>query len=307
MRIVFLGTPEFAVPSLKRVLEDGYTVAAVVTQPDRPVGRKQVLTPSPVKAFAAEKKIPVFQYEKIRKEGVGDLRALAPDLMITCAFGQILSQEILDIPKFGVVNVHASLLPKYRGSAPIQWAVINGEKKTGITIMQTEAGIDTGSILLQKELEIGANETAGELSERLSLLGADAIGEALPVIAGGAAVWIEQDEERATHVKMLVKEDGKMDFTRSAEEVRNLVRGVNPWPGAYFEYDGETVKVWEVETVCAAGTPGEVLPAKRKGELLIACGDGAVSVLSIQPAGKRRMSAKEFSAGRPIPAGTILK
>ena len=180
MRIVFLGTPEFAVPSLKRVLEDGYTVAAVVTQPDRPVGRKQVLTPSPVKAFAAEKQIPVFQYEKIRKEGVGDLRALAPDLMITCAFGQILSQEILDIPKFGVVNVHASLLPKYRGSAPIQWAVINGEKKTGITIMQTEAGVDTGSILLQKELEIGANETAGELSERLSLLGADAIGEALP-------------------------------------------------------------------------------------------------------------------------------
>ena len=151
MRIVFLGTPEFAVPSLKRVLEDGYTVAAVVTQPDRPVGRKQVLTPSPVKAFAAEKQIPVFQYEKIRKEGVGDLRALAPDLMITCAFGQILSQEILDIPKFGVVNVHASLLPKYRGSAPIQWAVINGEKKTGITIMQTEAGVDTGSILLQKE------------------------------------------------------------------------------------------------------------------------------------------------------------
>ena len=144
MRIVFLGTPEFAVPSLKRVLEDGYTVAAVVTQPDRPVGRKQVLTPSPVKAFATEKQIPVFQYEKIRKEGVGDLRALAPDLMITCAFGQILSQEILDIPKFGVVNVHASLLPKYRGSAPIQWAVINGEKKTGITIMQTEAGVDTG-------------------------------------------------------------------------------------------------------------------------------------------------------------------
>lgn len=307
MKIVYLGTPDFAVPALQALVDKGYCVTTVVTQPDRPVGRKQILTPSPVKKRAEKLGIPVLQYEKIRKEGVKDLIALAPDLMITCAFGQILSKEILEIPKFGVINIHASLLPLYRGAAPIQWAVINGEKKTGITIMQTETGIDTGAILLQREIEIGENETAGELFERLSVLGAETITEAIDRIASGTATWKPQDESLASHVKMLSKEDGKIDFNKTAEEVKNLVRGVNPWPGAYIFRNGEMLKIWEVSVVSKVGIPGEILSADSKNGFVIACGKDAVSVISLQPAGKRRMEIIEFLRGNTLPIGTFLQ
>lgn len=307
MKIVYLGTPDFAVPALHALVEKGYRVVAAVTQPDRPVGRKQIMTPSPVKVAAGELGIPVFQYEKIRKEGVEDLTALAPDLMVTCAFGQILSREILEIPKFGVINIHASLLPRYRGAAPIQWAVINGEKRTGITIMQTETGIDTGAILLQREIEIGEDETAGELFGRLSVLGAEAVTEAIERIASGTAVWEAQDEALATHVKMLSKEDGKIDFGQTSEAVKNLVRGVNPWPGAYAFRKGEMLKIWEVKTVPGKGKPGEILAADPENGFVIACGEGAVGVISLQPAGKRRMAVSEFLRGNAIPVGTFLQ
>ncbi|MCQ2399944.1 MAG: methionyl-tRNA formyltransferase, partial [Clostridia bacterium] len=249
MKIVYLGTPDFAVFPLEKIIEAGYDVEAVVTQPDRPVGRKQILTPSPVKDCAIKHGLKVFQYEKIRLEGVDDLKALKPDLMITCAFGQILSKEILDIPTFGTINIHASLLPKLRGSSPIQWAVINGEKETGVTIMFTDVGVDTGDIVMQKKIEILPDETAGELFDRLSVLGGETVVEALKNIVNGNYTRTPQDHALATHTVMLKKEDGKIDFNRTTDEVYNFIRGMNPWPVAYFYIGGEQIKVFKMEKV----------------------------------------------------------
>lgn len=307
MKLVFLGTPDFAVPSLERIIASKHEILAVVTQPDKPVGRKNVLTPPPVKVCALKHGLKVLQYNKIRTEGVGDLKNLAPDIMVTCAFGQILSQEIIDIAPRGIINVHASLLPKYRGAAPIQYSVINGDTETGVTIMQTEAGIDTGDILSVEKTPIYPDETAGELFERLSELGAKLIVETLDKIEAGKITPVNQDETKATHVKMLTRETGKIDWTKSAKDIKNLVRGTNPWPAAHTFLNGKTLKIFVVDALDGDfdGQIGEVLRADKK--LVVKCGKGAVEILEIQSEGGKRMSATAFDAGRKILKGDILK
>ena len=307
MKLVFLGTPDFAVPSLERIIASKHEILAVVTQPDKPVGRNNVLTPPPVKVCALKHGLKVLQYNKIRTEGVGDLKNLAPDIMVTCAFGQILSQEIIDIAPRGIINVHASLLPKYRGAAPIQYSVINGDTETGVTIMQTEAGIDTGDILSVEKTPIYPDETAGELFERLSELGAKLIVETLDKIEAGKITPVKQDETKATHVKMLTRETGKIDWTKSAKDIKNLVRGTNPWPAAHTFLNGKTLKIFAVNTLDGDfdGQIGEVLRADKK--LVVKCGQGAVEILEIQSDGGKRMSATAFDAGRKILKGDILK
>lgn len=302
MRIVYLGTPDFAVAPLKAIL--GYKTAevvGVVCNKDKPVGRKKILTPPPVKVVAEEFGIPVFQYDKIRKEGAEDMRALKPDLMITCAFGQILSQELIDIPRLGVINIHASLLPAYRGASPINYALLSGEKETGITIMRTDIGIDTGDILLQKKLSIGEKETAGELFSRLSVCGAEAITQALPLIENGTAVYRKQNEAEATFTKIIKKEDAEIDFSESSERVVNKVRAFNPAPVAYTFYNGEPFKVYEAQAVCGSGQAGTIIRADK--ELVVATGDGAVRLSVVQKAGGKAMKDSDFLRGAKLSAG----
>ena len=308
MRLVFLGTPDFAVKSLEAIANSRHEVLAVVTQPDRPVGRKAVLTPSPVKVCAEKLGIKVLQYNKIRQEGVDDLRALAPDIMVTCAFGQILSQEILDIAPHGVINVHGSLLPKYRGAAPIQYAVINGDKETGVTIMQTEAGIDCGDILAVEKVPVGENETAGELFDRLADLGAALIVKTLDDIEKGGVTPVKQDESHATYVKMIDKSASVIDFSKSAKEVKNFVLGMNPWPVARTTLKCKILKIYrcEVADVDYSGTIGEVIAADDKKGLIVKCGVGAVKITELQAEGGKRLAASEFLRGRNIEKGDML-
>ena len=301
MKLIFLGTPDFAVPVLRAINNSKHEILAVVTQPDRPVGRKAIITPCAVKSEALNLGLKVLSYEKIRLEGVEDLRALNPDIMVTCAFGQILSQEILDIAKHGVINVHASLLPKYRGSAPIQYSVINGDSETGVTIMQTGLEVDSGDILLQSSLNIGEDETAGELFDRLSILGADLIVCALDKIERGEITPIKQDHSKATHVKMLRKEDGVIDFSKPAIEIKNLIRGLNPWPIAFTRYEDKTLKIFKAKVVEGSGVAGEVLSSDKT--IIVATGDKALEIEELQLEGSKRMSAKEFLLGRKIPVG----
>ena len=305
MKVVFLGTPDFAVAPLKAVFGmQGVQVAAVVCNKDKPFGRKQILTAPPVKIAAESFGIPVFQYDKIRTEGVDDLKKLAPDLMITCAFGQILSQEILNIPKYGVINIHASLLPAYRGASPIHYAILNGEKTTGITIMKTDIGIDTGDILLQKSLEIGERETCGELFERLSILGAECVKDALNLIMQGKAVYVRQDETRATLTKIIKKEQAKIDWTKPAEDIVNSVRAFNPAPVAFTFFNGEPFKVYCAEKCDMTGDAGKVICTD--GKLIVGAGKNSVSLLKVCKAGGKPMSAVDFLRGNAVPVGTVL-
>ncbi|MBO7214856.1 MAG: methionyl-tRNA formyltransferase [Clostridia bacterium] len=301
MKIVFLGTPDFAVPVLKAIHGSKHQILAVVTQPDRPVGRKAIITPCAVKTCALELGLSTLSYEKIRLEGVNDLKALNPDIMVTCAFGQILSQEILDIAKHGVINVHASLLPKYRGSAPIQYSIINGDKETGVTIMQTGLEVDSGDILMQSKLEIMPEETAGELFDRLSVLGAGAIVSALDGIERGEITPVQQDHSKATHVKMIKKEDGVIDFNKSATDIKNLIRGFNPWPIAFTKYEGKTLKIFKASVLDKSGVAGEVLSVENG--ITVATANGAIVLEEVQLEGSKRMSAKEFLLGHKIPVG----
>ena len=301
MRIVFLGTPDFAILPLRAINDSKHEIVAVVTQPDRPVGRKAIITPCAVKVEAKNLGLNVLTYEKISKEGVEDLKALKPDIMVTCAFGQILSQEILDIAKHGVINVHASLLPKYRGSAPIQYSIINGDSVTGITVMQTALGVDTGDILYQEQLEILPNETAGELFDRLSTLGAVSIIKALEGIENGSLKPIKQDESKATHVKMLSKKDGEIDFNKTAIEIHNLIRGLNPWPIAYTYYQGKTLKIHKAQVCDLNGNAGEVLSVNES--IVIGCNKNSISVLELQLEGGKKMGAKEFLLGHKLNVG----
>ncbi len=302
MKVVFLGTPEFSVPALKRISQIPYIqLSAVVCNRDKPVGRKKVLTPPPVKVFAEQNGVPVLQYDRIRTEGVEDIKSLAPDIMITCAFGQILSKEILDIPKLGVYNIHASLLPKYRGASPIHYAILNGEKETGITIMKTDVGIDTGDTLLQRSLKIGDDETCGELFTRLSELGADCIEIALDMIKSGNINLKKQDEEGASYTKMIKKEDSLIDFNASAESVVNFVRAYNPSPVAYTFYHGEPFKVYKARISDVKGEPGKVV--KSDGRLIIGCGDGSVELLRVCKAGGKIMDVQDFLRGNKIAEG----
>ncbi len=305
-RVVFMGTPAFAVPSLKALLDmPGFEVVAVCTQPDRPSGRGNRLTACPVKEVAAARGVPALQFERIRRqEGLDALRALKPDLFVTAAFGQILSQKILDIPKLGTVNVHASLLPKYRGPAPINWCIIEGETVAGVTTMLTDAGIDTGAMLMRREVAIGPDETAGELTARLSETGAALLTETL----SGPFSPVPQNEAEATRQPMLTKETGLIDWTQAAARVRNLVRGVDPWPGAYTFVPGlGALKIWKTAETDGAGAPGEVLYADGKRGMAVACGEGAIQILELQAPNGRRMPAGDYLRGHPIRAGLILK
>ena len=305
MRIVYLGTPDFAVEPLKLLIENGYNVIAVVTNRDKPVGRKQVLTAPPVKQFALENNISVFQYDKIRVEGVENLKQLNPDIMITCAFGQILSKEILDIPKYGVINIHASLLPKYRGASPIHFAILNGETKTGITIMKTNEGVDTGDIIYQEELEIKENETCGELFDRLSILGANCLIKTLPSIFDKTAKYTVQDDEKATFSKIIRKEMAKIDWNDSAKNIVNKIRAFNPAPIAYATFENNPFKIYSAQISSLKGNVGEILKADK--ELVIGCADGSISLNVVQKAGGKMMNIADFLRGNKLAVGEELK
>ena len=303
MKVIFLGTPDFSVPTLKAIINSRHQLLAVVTQPDKPSGRGEKMTCSPIKQVALENNIKVLQYDKIRLQGVDDLKNLAPDIMVTCAFGQILSQEIIDIAPHGIINVHASLLPKYRGAAPIQWSILNGDKETGVTIMQTEAGIDTGDIISVEKTLIAPEETAGELFDRLSYIGAELLVKTLDDIEQGTATFTPQDHSSATHVKMLKKSDGMLDFGNNCETLVNFVRGMNPWPCAYAMLEGEAVKIWKTrhsDAEPSRGEPGLILRADRFNGILVDCGDGVIEILELQFPGAKRMDAASAVLGHKM-------
>ena len=304
MKVVFMGTPDFAVPCLETLTQSRHKVIAVVTQPDRPRNRGQV-TFCPVKERALELGILVLQYEKVSREGVDDIRALNPDVIVTAAFGQMLSREFLEIAPYGVINVHASLLPKYRGSSPIQWAVVNGETETGITIMKTAYKMDSGDIITQKEVAIGEDETAGELFEKLSHAGAPELVKALDLLEDGKATFTPQDESKATYFPMLKKEDGEVDFSLPAHDVVCRIRGFNPWPSAFTSAGGKRIKIFKAAVVEGKGKPGEVIAAERDG-ITVACGDNAVKITELQPENGKKMGARDYLAGHKITVGTVF-
>ncbi|WP_077211475.1 methionyl-tRNA formyltransferase [Bacillus dakarensis] len=299
-KIVFMGTPDFSVPVLKRLMDDGYDVIAVVTQPDRPVGRKKVLTPPPVKVAAEEYRIPVLQPEKIRnRESLEPILALKADLIVTAAFGQILPKELLDAPKYGCINVHASLLPELRGGAPMHYAIIQGKKKTGITIMYMAEKLDAGDILTQIEVPITEDDNVGTLHDKLSEAGANLLSETLPKLINGELQPIQQREEEATFAYTIKREQEKVDWSKTGEEIYNHVRGMNPWPVAYTILKETVLKLWQVEKTQGAkkGKPGEVIEIKEDGFIVSTGNDTAIKIIDLQPSGKKRMKAGDFLRG----------
>ncbi len=309
MRAVFLGTPEFAVPTLEAMVAAGHDVLEAVTQPDRPKGRKQEIEFSPVKRTAAGFGIPVFQPERIRRpEAVEHLRSLAPEVMVVVGYGQIIPQSAIDIAPLGIVNVHASLLPELRGAAPIQWAIARGCDRTGVTTMQIDAGLDTGDILEQWATSIGPEETAPELSSRLAAAGAGLLVHTLQGLTEGSIVRTPQDDSRATFAPILSKEDGRIDWTRTAVEVHNVIRGLQPWPGAQTLFRGQSIHIWRSRLSSRQweGAPGTLF---HDGGVFALAGDGAaIELLEIQLEGRKRMPAEVFARGhRPTPADRLGK
>lgn len=309
MRIVFMGTPEFSVPSLRALLRSDHAVVGAFTQPDRPKGRGGKVQRSPVKEAALEHGIPVFQPLKIRKDGLEDLQRLAPDLCVTAAFGQILSQAILDIPKLGTVNVHASLLPRHRGAAPIQWAILQDDSETGVTTMLTDAGIDTGDMLLRRAVPITEGDTAGSLTAALADVGAELLMETIARLEAGTCPREKQNEAEMTYDPMLKKEMGELDFAQTSRALFCRVRAMNPWPCAYVPTASGDLKIWQAKPIAyaAAGEPGTVLAADVKRGLIVATGDGAIDLLEIQAPNAKRMTAKAFLLGHPVDIGKPLK
>ena len=306
MKIIFMGTPDFAAASLEALIDSRHEIQAVVTQPDKPKGRKGELTPSPVKVVAEGKGIKVYQPLKVRdEEFVETLRAYNPDVIVVVAFGQIIPLSILKMPKFGCVNIHGSLLPKYRGAAPIQWAVLDGEKETGITTILMDEGIDTGDILLKKTIQIDTDETSGSLFDKLMALGAETILETLDELEKGNLTPIKQGESPTAYAKMLTKAMGLIDFTKSAKELDCFVRGMDPWPSAYTRLSGKTLKLWKVRVVEGSGKAGSVIDIGKES-FTIACGEGAIEVLEVQLEGKKRMSAGDFLKGSTLNIGQEL-
>lgn len=302
MRIAFLGTPGFAVPSLTALHQAGHELT-VFTQPDRPRDRHMRLTPPPVKTAALHLGLPVYQFENISGgEGLRRLQDIAPDLMVTAAWGQILSPAALAIPRLGCLNVHGSLLPRYRGAAPAQWAILNGERVTGVTIMLTDAGLDTGDMLARAETPIDPNETAGELLARLAPLGADLLVQTVAAWERGEITPVPQDNALAAYCPQLKKEDGRLDFTQNAQSLHDRVRGLNPWPGAYALLGNTQVKFWRtaVAPLDKPAAPGECVLADPKRGLFIAAGEGVLQVLELQFPGAKRMSASAALLGRPL-------
>lgn len=305
MRIVYLGTPDFAVAPLNALARvKGAEVVAAICNEDKPFGRKQILTPPPVKVAAQALNIPVFQYKSIRKQGVEDFKALKPDLAVTCAFGQILSEELLGIPKFGVINVHASLLPRWRGASPIHYAILNGDNTTGITVMKTDAGIDTGDVMFQRLIDIGETETCGELFDRLSALGAECAVEAVSRILSGNATFSPQDNENATYSKMIKKEDALIDWTAGAKRIVDKVRAMNPFPTAFTFLNGVVFKVYRAEQSEISGEAGKVVCSD--GKLIVGAGESSVSLTEVCAAGGKKMSAADFLRGNHVPVGTVF-
>lgn len=311
MNIVFMGTPQFAVPSLEMLIEEGYNIVGVVTQPDRPQGRKKVLTPTPVKEAALKHGIPVLQPQRLRNpESVLEVAALKPDLIVTAAFGQILPRAVLDLPEFGCLNVHGSLLPKYRGGAPIQRAIINGEKETGITLMYMAEGIDTGDMIAKSVVPIEADDTSGTLFEKLSIAGSKLLKEQLPLILDGRADRIPQNDAESTYAKNLTREDEKINWSAESEHIRNQVRGLSPFAGGFTLWNGEVFKVWSLRVNGSATkqegqAPGTVLNVAEQG-IEVKTGDGSVLLTRIQPAGKKAMEAAEFIRGGQMKPGEVL-
>ncbi|GCL71283.1 methionyl-tRNA formyltransferase [Paenibacillus naphthalenovorans] len=313
MRVIFMGTPEFAVPSLQTLLEyDGVEVVAVVTQPDRPVGRKRVLTPTPVKAEAEKHGIPVLQPERLRSpESVDALSALQPELIVTAAYGQILPKSVLDLPRLGCINIHASLLPKYRGGAPIHYAVMNGDPVTGVTIMYMAEGLDTGDMISRIEVPIGDQDTTGTMFEKLSIAGAKLLKETLPDLLSGRVRAVPQNDEEAVYSPNISREQERIDWTKPALQIWNLVRALHPRPGAFTLWNGDVLKIWTcakpdtAESVPGSTLPGTVLEAGERG-IAVATGQGVLRITELQPAGKKAMDAAAFARGGQLTPGTVL-
>lgn len=306
MKVIFLGTPDFGLCALNEIWKK-HQLLACVCQPDK-VGARGKVEFCAVKKFALEHNVPLFQFEKISRDGVETLRQLAPDIMVTAAYGQILSQEVIDIPKHGIVNIHGSLLPDLRGAAPIQYAVLKGYKTTGITILNTVKAVDAGEIILQKSLEILPYENCGQLFDRLSVLGAQAITEALEQIENGTATYTAQDESKATFTKKLTAEQEKIDWSQSSQDVVNLVRALSPATGGWTQFDGKHLKIFDLRIADGHfdGVCGEVVECGKK-TLAVLCGDGvAVYVKQLQMENAKKMDITSFLCGRKIPVGTIL-
>lgn len=305
MRIVFMGTPDFAVPSLQALIDAGHDVCAVYTQPDKPQGRKQILTAPPVKTLALEHDIPVFQPNTLKNEDEqARLRELAPEVIIVVAYGKLLPKAVLDIPPHGCINVHGSLLPRWRGAAPIQWAVIAGDEMAGVTTMQMAEGLDTGDMLLTYETKVGEKETAGELFDRLAQSGAELLTQTLVQL--DEITPRPQDDAQSCYAHMLDKQMAVIDWSKSAHEIDCLIRGLNPWPIALTALSGERLKVFAAEKAAGNGEPGTVLEADPKKGLTVACGEGALGLTEIQLVGGKRMKATDFLRGHVIEVGTKL-
>ncbi len=305
MNIVFMGTPDIAADSLKALISAGHKISAVFTKPDKPVGRKQIITPPPVKILAQENNIPVFQPETLRDgEAYKILKEINPEIIVVVAYGKLLPKEILELTKYGCINAHASLLPKYRGSSPIQWSIVCGEKKTGITVMQMDEGMDTGDIISRAELEIGEDETAEELFDRLSVLAGELLCSTIDSIENGTAVRTPQNEAEASYAPMIKKEMGEIDFNKTAAEIHNLVRGFYSWPAAYTFIGGKRLKVYKTQVVSGNAAPRTVLSSGK--ELVIACGENAIRLCEIQAEGGKRTTDTQFLLGNKIEQGSLL-
>lgn len=309
MRVIFMGTPDFAVGTLLAVADAGHEVVLAVTQPDKPKGRGKQTQAPPVKEAAIARGIPVYQPKRVREpEAVAYLKKYRPDIIIVAAFGQILPKEILDMPKYGCVNVHASLLPKYRGAAPIQWAVINGDAISGVTTMRMDEGLDTGDMIEKTEVVLAEDETGGSLFDRLAEEGAKLCVHTMRLIEEGRAVYEKQDETAATHVGMISKQMGKIDWKKPAVEIERLIRGLNPWPSAYTKLGGKTLKIWRAKTEPGGDEhdAGKVILVTKK-ELKIQTGDGILSLLEVQLEGKKRMDIEAFLRGYEVARGSVME
>jgi methionyl-tRNA formyltransferase len=306
IRTVFMGTPDFALDTLRGLIEAEVQLVGVYTQPDRPKGRGKKMTPPPVKELALQHNVPVFQPQKLREAtAVEELKALAPDLIVVVAYGQILPQAVLDIPQYGCINVHASLLPKYRGAAPINKVIVDGESETGVTTMLMDIGLDTGDMLIKRTLAIGADETAGQLHDRMAPLGREAMDETLRQLCAGTLKPEKQDDAETCYASMMKKDDGLIDWSLPAGQIHNLVRGLDPWPAAYTSLGGETLKISQTVVETGSGEPGSVICADENG-VSIACGEGVLRIGELQLPGKRKMLAADFLRGHKLPVGTSL-
>lgn len=309
MRIVYMGTPDFAVYALESIISAGHEVSAVITQPDKPQGRSKALVPTPVKKKALEHDIPVYQPEKVREEEtVNMLKNINPDAIVVAAYGQILPESILNIPKYGCINIHASLLPKYRGAAPIEWSIIDGEEKTGVTTMYMEKGLDTGDMIEKTEIVIEKDDTGETLHDKLALAGAELILTTLEALEAGTATRTKQDDSKSCYASMLNKDMGNIDFTKSATEIERLIRGLIPWPCAYTKIDGKTVKLYKAEVKAIDGKdykPGEIIEVTKK-TFTIACGEDALIIRSLQPEGKKQMDTVAYLNGNKLSVGMMV-